>query len=110
MTAFTYGDPTGVEHEVVVWKTTAGDWQVLDACAGESRVIESLDGRLDGEPQAEAVARDYVTAGRFITLMGRNGGEAIPEPGGTDAHSHRCPHSAERESQARGIALSRHAA
>jgi hypothetical protein len=43
-------------------------------------------------------------------VMGRNGGEAIPETGGADAHSDRCPHSAESESHTRGIALSRHAA
>jgi hypothetical protein len=105
MTALTYRDATGVVHEVVVRKTPAGDWEVLDTRAGEEVVIESLDGRVDAEPQAEAVARDYVTSGRFLPLAGRNGGEAIPEQGGADAHSDRSP-SAARSPHARGTALS----
>ena len=88
-------------------KTAAGDWEVLDTCAGENHVIESLDGRVDGEPQAEAVARDYVAAGRFMAPAGRNGGEAIPEQGGADAHSDRRSRSAARSTHARGAALSR---
>jgi hypothetical protein len=94
MTALTYRDATGVVHEVVVRKTPAGDWEVLDTGAGEAVVIESLDGRVDAEPQADAVASDYVTSGRFTPLAGRNGGEAIPEQGGADAHSDRRPRSA----------------
>ena len=109
MTAPTYRDATGVVHEVVVRKTPAGDWEVLDTCAGEVLVIESLDGRVDGEAQAEAVAGDYVISGRFIPLAGRNGGEAISEQRGADAHSDRSP-SAARSQHARGTALSRQAA
>jgi len=105
MTALTYRDATGVVHEVVVRKTPAGNWEVLDSCAGGTRVIESLDGRVDGEAQAEAVARDYVTAGRYVPLAGRNGGEAIPEQRGADAHSDRST-SAARSPHARGTALS----
>ena len=105
MTALTYRDANGVAHELVVWKTPAGDWEVLDTCARGSRVIESIDGSVDGEPQAEAVARDYVTTGRFTPLAGRNEGEAIPEEGGADAHSDRRPRSAARQSRARGAAL-----
>jgi hypothetical protein len=108
MTALTYRDATGVMHEVVVRKTPTGDWEVIDARAGEELVIETLDGRLDGEVQAEAVAADYVTAGRLMPLAGRNGGEAIPEKGGADAHSDRSP-SAARSSHARRTALSRQA-
>jgi len=92
----TYRDAAGVVHEVVVRKTPTGDWEVLDTCSGEELVIESLDGRVDGEPQAEAVAGDYVTAGRLIPVAGRNGGEAIPEQGGADAHSDRRSRSAAR--------------
>jgi hypothetical protein len=109
MTALSYRDATGVAHEIVIWKTPAGDWEVLDTCAGEVLVIESLDGRVDGEAQAEAVASDYVTAGRFIPMAGRKGGEAIPEQRGADAHSDRSP-SAARSPHARGTALSRQAA
>ncbi|HYB22218.1 MAG TPA: hypothetical protein VED41_00370 [Solirubrobacteraceae bacterium] len=108
MNSPTYRDPTGVRHEVVVRQTATGDWEVLDTCAGEPRVIETLDGRVDGEPQAEAVACDYVTVGRFMPLSGRNGGDAIPEQGGADAHSDRSS-SAERSPHARGTALSRQA-
>jgi hypothetical protein len=109
MTALTYRDATGVVHEVVVRKTPTGEWEVLDTGAGEEVVIESLDGRVDGQPQAEAVARDYVTAGRYVPVTGRNGGEAIPEQRGADAHSDRSP-SAARSPQARGTALSGQAA
>jgi hypothetical protein len=105
MTALTYRDATGVRHEIVIQKTPADDWEVLDTCAGEVLVIESLDGRVDGEAQAEAVARDHVTARRYVPLAGRNGGEAIPEQRGADAHSDRSP-SAARSPQARGTALS----
>jgi hypothetical protein len=109
MTALTYRDATGVRHEVILRKTPAGDWEVLDAGAGKVLVIESLDGRVDGEAQADAVARDYVTAGRYVPPAGRNGGEAIPEQRGADAHSDRSP-SAARSPHARGTALSRQAA
>ena len=105
MTALAYRDAAGVVREVVVRETSTGDWEVLDTCAGEERVIERFDGRVDGEPQAKAVAGDYVTAGRFMPLAGRNGGDAIPEQGGADAHSDRSS-SAERSPHARGTALS----
>jgi hypothetical protein len=108
MTALTYRDATGVVHGVVVRKTLTGDWEVLDTCAGEEVVIESLDGRVDGEAQADAVASDYVMSGRFIPLAGRNGGKAIPEQRGADAYSDRSP-SAARSPHARGSALSRQA-
>ena len=108
MTALTYRDAAGVVHEVVVRQTPTGDWEALDTRAGEELVIERLDGRVDGEAQAEAVAGDYVTAGRFIPVAGRNGGDAIPEQGGADAHSDRSS-SAERSPHARGTALSRQA-
>ena len=109
MTALTYRDAAGVVHEVVVRQTPTGDWEALDTCPGEELVIERLDGRVDDEPQAEAVAGDYVTAGRFIPLAGRNGGKAIPEQGGADAHSDRRSRSTARSSHARGTALSRQA-
>ena len=105
MTTLTYRDATGVEHEILVRKTPAGEWEVLDTCPRETLVIESLDGSVDGEPQAQAVARDYLTTGRFTPLAGRKVGEAIPEGGGADAHSDRRPRSAARQSRARGAAL-----
>jgi len=105
MTWLTYCDAAGAVHEVVVRETPAGDWEVFDTCAGEGLVIERLDGRVDGEAQAEAVAGDYVAAGRFMPLAGRNGGEAIPEQGGADARSDRSS-AAERSPHARGTPLS----
>ena len=109
MTPLTYCDATGVVHEVVVRKTPTGDWEVLDTDAGEElRDRDVSTGVSTVSAQAEAVARDYVTAGRFIPVAGRNGGEAIPEQGGADAHSDRSP-SAARSPHARGAALSRQA-
>ena len=109
MTRLGYRDAAGVGHDVIVRKTAAGDWEVLDTCAGENRVIERLDARVDGAPQAEAVARDYVAVGRFVALAGCNGGEAIPEQGGADVHSDRRSRYAARATHARGSALSRQA-
>jgi len=94
VTALTHHAATGVRHEILVRRTVVGDWEVLDTCAREDRVIETLDGVVDAEPQAEAVARDYLTAGRFVAAPGRGPGEAIPEQGGADAHSDRRPRSA----------------
>lgn len=110
MTPLAYRDAADVGHEVVVRKTPVGDWEVVDICAGEERVIERLDGRVDGERQAKAVATDYVTAGRFTAPAGRHGGEAIPEGGGADAHSDRRLRSAACATHAGGAALSRQAA
>jgi hypothetical protein len=105
VTSLTYHDAAGARHKITVHRTAAGNWEVLDTGADEMRVIETLDGRVDTEAQAEAVARDYVTAGRFATAPGRALGEAIPEQGGADAHSDRRPRSAARQSRVRGAAL-----
>jgi hypothetical protein len=78
----------------------------LDVEADTARVIDALADEQDGRPQAEAVARDYLT-----TLDGRPAGagsaagEAIPEQGGPDARSDRRPHPASRSRRARGAAL-----
>jgi hypothetical protein len=106
VTSLIYRDAAGILHEVVVRKTVEGDWEVLDTCAGEGLVIERLDGRVDGEAQADAVAGDYVTTGRFVPVTGRNGGEAIPEQGGADADSDCRSAFAARSPHARGPALS----
>ena len=50
MTPLPYRDTDGARHEVAVHETADGDWQVLDTCAAETRVIETLDGRIDGRP------------------------------------------------------------
>jgi hypothetical protein len=100
-----YADPDGIRHEVIVRRTPTGEWQVRDTCAAQTRVIETLDGRHDGRPQAEAVACDYVDAGRFLPWAGRGAVEAIPEQGGADAHSDHCPRSGPRQPRASGAAL-----
>jgi hypothetical protein len=108
VTSLAYHDADGVRHEVAVRETPAGDWQVLDTCVAETLVIETLDDREDDRPQAEAVARDYVSTQRLPPAEGRRPGEAIPEQGGADAHSDRRP---QREAHERGRAavLSRQA-
>ena len=105
MTSLTYRDAAGATHTITVHRTPAGNWEVLDTGADEMRVIETLDGRVDTEAQAEAVARDYVTAGRFAGAPGRAPDKAIPEQGGADAHSDRRPRSAARQARVREAAL-----
>jgi hypothetical protein len=91
-----YVDAGGTTHELVVRNSDLGGWQALDVCAEAEHVIDTLIGGEDDRPQAEAVARDYLTAGRFVVAPGRGPGEAIPEQGGADAHSDRRPRSATR--------------
>ncbi|MGO9499250.1 MAG: hypothetical protein ACLQA5_21445 [Solirubrobacteraceae bacterium] len=105
MTSLTYHDAAGATHTITVHRTAAGNWEVLDTGADEMRVIDTLDGRVDTEAQAEAVARDYVTVGRLAGAPGRAPGEAIPEQGGADAHSHRRSRLAARQCRVRGTAL-----
>lgn len=92
MSSLGYRDSEGARHEVLVRRTSAGDWQVLDTCAAETRVVETLDGREDGLPQAQAVVRDYLSiVERFVPAAGQRPGEPISEQGGADADSDRRP-------------------
>ena len=70
-----YHDADGIRHEVLV-RETRGGWQVLDqdTAAGRARVIDTLEIPDDGRPQAEAIARDYLTTDRAHGLP--NGAEA----------------------------------
>jgi hypothetical protein len=102
VTSHPYWDADGAQHEVAVRETAGGDWQVLDTSAAETRVIETLDGRLDG-PQAEAVARDYLSTVDRSPAAGRKTAEPIPEQGGPDADSDRRPGA--RQPHARPAAL-----
>jgi hypothetical protein len=102
-----YHDGAGTQHEVLV-RQTRGGWRVLDVdiAAARARVIDTLDSRDDGRPQAEAIARDYLTtiegsAGQ----AGREPAEAISEQGGRDAHSHRRPRTEPRKRPVRRVAL-----
>ena len=54
-----YHDAKGVEHEVVARKARDGVWQVLDVSARKSTLVESLTGVDEGQPEAEAIAREY---------------------------------------------------
>jgi len=58
-----YRDADGTNHELVVRETAAGGWHVLDLDveADTASVIETLADGEDGRPQAEAIARDYLT-------------------------------------------------
>jgi hypothetical protein len=106
VTSLSYRDPDGVRHEVAVRETDGGDWQVLDSCAAETRVVETLDGRVDGRPQAEALARDYIETARLsVSRAGRAPSEPIPDQGGSDADSDPRPHPGARQPHARGAAL-----
>ena len=59
-------------------------------------------GDQDGRPQAEAIARDYLTTvGAHEPGAGPAAGEPIPEQGGSDARSHRRPRPAPRQHRAR---------
>jgi hypothetical protein len=103
-----YRDAAGVRHELAVRKTPDGDWQVLDLDleADTAHVIDTLAGDQDGRPQAEAVARDYLTTldGRYADA-GSAAAEAIPEQGGPDARNHRSRHPAPRNRRARGTSV-----
>jgi hypothetical protein len=54
-----YQDAGGVQHEVIVRKTPDGAWQVVDVSDGETRLVDEVTGIGEGEPAAEAIARDY---------------------------------------------------
>ena len=56
-----YRDADGSPHEVLVCRIADGRWQVIDASDTGAQVVDTLDGYDDDRPQAEAVARDYLS-------------------------------------------------
>ena len=103
-----YRDAAGVRHELVVRETADGGWHVLDLDVESEtvRVIETLAGGEDGRPQAEAIARDYLTTIEPTSRQaGREPGEAISEERVRDADSHRRTRSGPRTQPARRVAL-----
>ena len=77
-----YRDADRARHELVVRETADGGWRVLDVNveAETARLVEALTGDGDGRPQAEAVARDYLTnVVRTSRRAGPQAGEAISE-------------------------------
>jgi hypothetical protein len=106
-TVGSYHDAAGMPHQVLV-RETRGGWQVLDldTAAGQARAIDTLDGRDDGRPQAEAIAADYLTTvERSPGRAGRSEGEAISEQGGPDDRSHPDTSTPRRKRPARRVAL-----
>ena len=101
-----YRDAVGDRHELVVRETADGRWLVLDQTGDGVRVIDELAGDEDGRPQAEAIARDYLTTVED-TSAGRTPRDPISEQGGADDSTHRHPRQRPRASRARGTALPR---
>jgi hypothetical protein len=109
-TVGSYRDADGAGHDLVVRATTDGGWRVvdLDLDAGTAHVVDTLADEQDGRPQAVAVARDYLTTvAATAASAGRTPRDPIPEPGGTDARTHRRPRPGPRTPRTRGTALSR---
>jgi hypothetical protein len=105
-----YRDADIAKHELVVRETADGGWQVLDLdLDGETaHIVDALAGGEDGRPQAEAIARDYLsTVADAATSAGRTPRDPIPEQGEADVshHSRTCPGPRTRE--ARRAALPR---
>ena len=103
-----YRDADGARHELVVRETADGGWHVLDLDldGDTAHVVDALQGGEDGRPQAEAIARDYLsTVAAMEPEAGRAPGDPISEQGGSDARSHRRPRPGPRTRQARGTAL-----
>jgi hypothetical protein len=88
-----YRDGEGRRHEVLVRRSAAGDWQVLDNCARKTRVVDTLD-------YLQTLGRPALGAGRAAT-------EPIPERRGADDHSDRRQRQRAREPRGRAAALSR---
>ena len=57
-------------------ETDGGGWQVLDrdTAGARARVIDTLESPDDGRPQAEAIARDYLTNLGAHAARGGTGG------------------------------------
>jgi hypothetical protein len=104
-----YRDADGTEHQLVVSETADGGWHVLDLDVDDdtASVIETLSGGEDGRPQAEAIARDYLTTVSTARDAGRTPRDPIPVQGGSDARNHRRPRPGPRKREARGTALPR---
>jgi hypothetical protein len=105
-----YRDADGAQHELVVRETADGGWHVLDldVDGDTAHVVDALQGGDDGRPQAEAIARDYLSnVAAMEPEAGRASGDPISEQGGSDDRIHRRPRPGPRASRARGTALPR---
>jgi hypothetical protein len=105
-----YRDADRARHELVVRETAECGWNVLDLdLDGDmAHVVDALQGGEDGRPQAEAIARDYLsTVAAMEPKAGRAPGDPISEQGGSDDRIHRRPRPGPRTRQARGTVLPR---
>jgi hypothetical protein len=105
-----YHDADGARHELVVRESTEGGWRVLDLDVETetARVVETLAGGEDGRPQAEAIARDYLsTVGDAAPGAGRTRRDPVPEQGEADVSNHRRTRPVPRRREARRAALPR---
>jgi hypothetical protein len=104
-----YRDADRARHELVVRETAGGGWHVLDLDLNgdTAHVVDALQGGEDGRPQAEAIARDYLSTVGEAAGAGPAPGDPIPEQGGSDDRIHRRPRPGPRTRQARGTALPR---
>ena len=55
-----YQDASGAQHEVIVRKTPDGAWQVVDVSDGETKLVDEVTGISEGQPEAQAIAREYI--------------------------------------------------
>lgn len=100
-----YRAADGTAHEVLM-RQLAGGWQVLDLNGAAIAVVEALSDEHDGRPQAEAIARDYLTTvNRLPLAAGRTPVEPISEKRGSDAPSNPRPSPEARPRQACRAAL-----
>jgi hypothetical protein len=105
-----YRDAEGARHELVARETADGGWHVLDLDleSETAHVIETLADGEDGRPQAEAIARDYLTTvGVHEPGAGPPSADPISEQGGSDERSHRHPRQGPRKREPRGAARPR---
>lgn len=104
-----YRDADGAQHEVIVRESADGGWHVIDVdAAGETaQLVDALSGDQDGRPQAEAIARDYLSIVGGTADAGRRSADPISEQGGSDARSSRRPRPGPRRNRARGAPLPR---
>jgi hypothetical protein len=103
-----YLDRDGARHRLIVRASANGRWHVLDVnvTSDTTHTVDTLAGEQDGRPQAEAIARDYLTTiEHSATPAGREPAQAISEQGGRDAHSHRRPRTEPRKQPVRRVAL-----
>jgi hypothetical protein len=104
-----YRDADGAHHELVVRESADGGWHVLDVDVnGETvQLVDALSGDQDGRPQAEAIARDYLSIVDGTANAGRRSADPISGQGGSDARSCRRPPPGPRRNRARGASLPR---